>query len=116
MAQYGGWFRGIGSFASLNGYPTAPGFGANSGGFLVGIDRPLDPDLYLGAAAGYIHTGVQEHSTSSGGTDTGRFMVYGGGWAGPALWAATAGYAHDGINTTRGFAGVGTAKEAHGGN
>jgi len=116
MAQYGGWFRGIGSFASLNGNATAPGFGANSGGFLVGIDRPVEADLYLGAAAGYIHTGVQEHSTSSGDTDTGRLMVYGGGWAGPALWTATAGYAHDGINTMRPFPGVGTAKEAHGGN
>jgi fibronectin-binding autotransporter adhesin len=116
MAQYGGWFRGIGSFAALNGNASAPGFGANSGGFLVGIDRPVEPDLYLGAAGGYIHTGVQEHSTSSGDTDTGRFMLYGGGWAGPALWTATAGYAHDGINTARGFAGVGTAREAHGGN
>jgi outer membrane autotransporter protein len=115
IAQYGGWFRGIGSFASFNGNATAPGFGANSGGFLVGFDRAVESDLYLGAAAGYLHSGVQEHSTSSGDTDTGRFMVYGGGWAGPALWTTTAGYAHDGINTTRGFAGVGSAKEAHGG-
>jgi outer membrane autotransporter protein len=82
MAQYGGWFRGIGSFASLNGNATAPSFGANSGGFLIGIDRPVEPDFYLGAATGYIYTGVQEHSTSNGDTDTGRFMVYGGGWAG----------------------------------
>ena len=116
IAQYGGWFRGIGSFAQLNGNATAPGFGANSGGFLVGFDRPVAPDLYLGAAAGYIHTDVQEHSTSSGDNGTGRFMAYGGGWAGPALWTATAGYAHDGINTARGFAGVGTATEAHNGN
>jgi outer membrane autotransporter protein len=115
IAQYGGWFRGIGSFASLNGNGTAPGFGANSGGFLVGFDRPVGPDLYFGAAAGYIHTDVQEHSTSSGDTGTGRFIVYGGGWAGPALWTAAAGYAHDRIDTTRGFAGVGTAQEAHGG-
>jgi fibronectin-binding autotransporter adhesin len=43
-------------------------------------------------------------------------MVYGGGGEGPALWTAAAGYAHDGINTARGFAGVGTAKEAHSGN
>jgi autotransporter-like protein len=43
-------------------------------------------------------------------------MVYGGGWAGPALWTATAGYAHDGISTARGFAEVGAAKETHGGN
>jgi outer membrane autotransporter protein len=116
IAQYGGWFRGIGSFASLNGNATAPGFGANSGGFLVGFDRPVQPDFYLGAAGGYLHGDVQEHSTSGGDINTGRFLIYGGGWAGPALWTATAGYAYDGINTTRGLAAVGTAREAHGGN
>jgi len=35
---------------------------------------------------------------------------------GTALWTATAGYAHDGINTARGFPGVGIANETHGGN
>src|SRR5262249_4760407 len=68
------------------------------------------------AAGGYLHSDVQEHSTGSGDINTGRFMIYGGGWAGPTLWTATAGYAHDSINTSRGFPGVGTAREAHSGN
>jgi fibronectin-binding autotransporter adhesin len=80
------------------------------------LDREVAPEVYFGAAAGYIHSDVQEHSTSNGDTNTGRFMVYGGGWAGPSLWTATAGYAHDSISTSRGFAGVGTAQESHGGN
>ena len=81
IAQYGGWFRGIGSFVSLNGNAVAPGFGANSGGFLVGLDREVAPGVYLGGAAGYLHTAVAEHSTSNGDIDTGRIVGYGGGRA-----------------------------------
>ena len=36
-------------------------------------------------------------------------------WAGPTLLTATAGYAHDDIHTARNFAGLGTAREGHGG-
>jgi fibronectin-binding autotransporter adhesin len=115
MAQYDGWFHAVGSFTSLDGNAAAPGFTANSGGFLVGFDRPVTADFYLGAAAGYIHSDVHEHSTSSGEVDTGRVMAYGGGWAGPALWSATAGYAHDGIHAARNIVGVGRAHEGHSG-
>jgi fibronectin-binding autotransporter adhesin len=115
-AQFGGWFRGIGSFASLNGNSVAPGLSADSGGFLSGFDREVWPGIYAGVAGGYAHSDVNEHSTSSGTIDNGRIMLYGGGLVGSAVWSATAGYAHDSINTSRGIIGLGTATESHGAN
>ena len=114
--SYGGWFRGIGSFGSLAGNAAAPGFSAATGGFLAGLDRPLAPGWFAGGAAGYAHSGVNEQSTSSGAIDTARLALYGGGEWGPVVLSTTAGYAHDWIDTGRGFAGVGTAAESHGGN
>jgi outer membrane autotransporter protein len=114
VADLGGWFRGVGSFASIDGNGTAPGFSAHAGGFLAGIDRPVLTNVVAGIAAGYTHTDVQEQSTSSGAVDTGRVLLYGGGRAGSALWSATAGYAHDDISTARGITGIGTAGESHG--
>ena len=115
MARYGGWFWGAGNFASLNGSATAPGFTAGSGGFLAGIDQPAGDEAWLGAAAGYSHTGVSEHSTSNGDMDTGRLALYGGSRAGPAVLSATLGYAYDRISTARLPSGMGTAQEAHDG-
>jgi uncharacterized protein with beta-barrel porin domain len=115
MARYGGWFWGAGNLASLNGSAAAPGFTAGSGGFLAGIDQPTGDEAWLGAAAGYSHTGVSEHSTSNGHMDTGRLALYGGSRAGPAVLSATLGYAYERISTARLLSGMGTAQEAHDG-
>jgi fibronectin-binding autotransporter adhesin len=116
LASQGAWFRGIGGFATVNGNPAAPGFTGTAGGFLAGFDRPVGENVYLGVAGGYLHSGVNEHSTGSSGTaDTGRLALYGGAFLGPSLLTATAGYAHDWIDTSRGLA-LGTAIEGHGAN
>jgi outer membrane autotransporter protein len=116
LSAQGAWFRGIGGFASVNGSSTAPGFTGSTGGFLAGYDRPVAPNIYLGVAGGYLHSNIDEHSTSSGTDESARFNVYGGMLAGPSLFSATAGYAHDWFGTNRGLAGIGTAAENHGGN
>jgi fibronectin-binding autotransporter adhesin len=115
MTRYGGWFWGTGNFASLNGSATAPGFTARSGGFLAGIDQPVGDQTWLGAAVGYSHTGLSEHSTSSGDMDTGRVAFYGGTRLGPAVLSATTGFAYDRITTARPLVGIGTAQEGHDG-
>ena len=115
LAAEGAWFRGIGGFASVDGSGTAPGFTGTAGGFMAGIDRPVAPDLYLGLAGGYLHSDVDEHSTSSGTLDSARVAAYGGGWWGANLFTGTAGYAHDWIASTRGLAGIGNARQSHGG-
>ena len=114
--QYGGWFRGIGSFGALDGNATAPGCGAAPGGFRAGLDHPVWPGVMVGAAAGYSYSGVDERSTSSGAIDTARLALYGGGQWGSAVLTATGGYAHDWIDTSRGLAGIGAATESHDGN
>ena len=115
ISDNGGWFRGVGSFASVDHSGVAPGFNANSGGFLAGYDRLIAPNLYAGIAGGYTHSDISV-SPTSGDVDTARVLIYGGGALGPGFWSATAGYAHDSISTARPFIGIGTAIENHGGN
>ncbi len=115
LASQGAWFRGIGDFASVGGNAAAPGFSGASGGFLAGFDRPIATDLYLGLAAGYVHSDLSEHLAGSGQVDSGRVAVYGGGWLGPNLLTGTTGYAYDRISTTRSLSGAGTEAQAHNG-
>ncbi|MBV9551231.1 MAG: autotransporter outer membrane beta-barrel domain-containing protein, partial [Alphaproteobacteria bacterium] len=115
LATEGAWFRGIGNFASVNGNSSAPGFTGSTGGFLAGWDRPVGENFYLGAAGGYLHSNIDEHSTSNGTEQSARFALYGGAVVGSSLFTATAGYAHDWFHTTRGIAGIGTAAESHAG-
>jgi fibronectin-binding autotransporter adhesin len=115
MGQIGGWFRGIGDFASLSGNSSMPGFDTRSGGFLAGIDRPLDAHIVAGAALGYSHTDIGE-SGNSGSLDTPRLLLYGSYGAGPWAFDATVGYAYDSFSATRPFASLGeTASSSHDG-
>jgi outer membrane autotransporter protein len=116
FASEGTWFRGVGGFASVNGSSTAPGFIGETGGFLLGIDRPVADNVYLGVAGGYLHSNIDEHSTSSGTEGSTRVALYGGALVGPGLFTGTAGYAHDWFDTQRGIAGIGMASQSHGGN
>ena len=115
LASQGAWFRGIGGFASVNGTAATPGFSGSAGGFLAGFDRPVADNIYLGIAGGYLHSSVTESSLSSGTADTGRLAVYGGAFLGPSLITATAGYAHDWIDTSRSLI-PGTAIQHHSAN
>ncbi len=116
LSSQGMWFRGIGGFASVNGNSTAPGFTGSTGGFFAGYDRAVAPNLYLGLTGGYLHSNIDEHSTSSGTEGSLQLNVYGGVMTEGGLFAATAGYANDRFVTNRGIAGIGTASENHGGN
>jgi fibronectin-binding autotransporter adhesin len=117
LASQGAWFRGIGGFASVDRTGTIPGFTGSAGGFFAGFDRPVSENVYLGVAGGYLHSSVNEHSaaSASGAADTGRLAVYGGALVGPSLLTATAGYAHDWIDTSRNLI-LGTAIQHHSAN
>jgi fibronectin-binding autotransporter adhesin len=116
LVDRGAWFRGLGSFGSVNGNSIAPGFDTASGGFLAGFDQPVAPGVIAGLAAGYTRSNVNEHSTSSGDVNTARVMAYGGGPLGTGLWSATVGYAHDSISTQRGLPGIGNEQASYDGN
>lgn len=116
VARYGGWFRGLGSFASLDAGAGAPGLTAQTGGFLAGLDRPVGEDTWLGGAIGYSHTDFAEKAGGSGSIETGRLAMYGGTLLGPAVLTGTVGYAYDWIDTERPIAGSPTAHAGHAGN
>jgi outer membrane autotransporter protein len=73
-------------------------------------------NIYLGIAGGYLHSNIDEHSTSSGTEESARLALYGGAVLGPSLITATAGYAHDWFDTQRGIIGISNARESHNGN
>ncbi len=45
VGQMGGWFKAIGSFASLDGSISTPGFDTQAGGFLAGFDKAVSSNL-----------------------------------------------------------------------
>jgi fibronectin-binding autotransporter adhesin len=112
----GGWFKAIGSFASLDGSITTPGFDTQAGGFLTGFDKAISANFTAGIAAGYLHTNLSEAGGASGSLDTPRLAVYGTYTLGNLAVDATAGYAYDFINSSRPFATLGqTASSSYNG-
>ena len=112
----GGWFKAIGSFASLDGSISTPGFDTQAGGFLAGFDKAFSPNLTGGIALGYLHTNLSEAGGASGSLDTPRLAVYGTYTLGDFAIDATAGYAYDFINSSRPFATLGqTASSSYNG-
>ncbi len=116
VGQMGGWFKAIGSFASLDGSITTPGFDTQAGGFLTGFDKAISANFTAGIAAGYLHTNLSEAGGASGSIDTPRLAVYGSYTLGNFAIDATAGYAYDFINSSRPFATLGqTASSSYNG-
>jgi len=116
VGEMGGWFKGIGSFASLDGSSSTPGFDTQAGGFLAGFDKAFSPNLTGGIALGYLHTNLSEAGGASGSIDTPRLAVYGSYTLGDFAIDATAGYAYDFINASRPFATLGqTASSSYNG-
>ena len=104
VGQMGGWFKAIGSFASLDGSINTPGFDTQAGGFLAGFDKAVSANFTGGVAAGYLHTNLSEAGGASGSLDTPRLAVYGTYTLGNFAVDATAGYAYDFIDSSRPFA------------
>jgi fibronectin-binding autotransporter adhesin len=116
VGQMGGWFKAIGSFASLDGSISTPGFDTQAGGFLAGFDKAFSPNLIGGIALGYLHTNLSEAGGASGSIDTPRLAVYGSYTLGDFAIDATAGYAYDFIDSSRPFATLGqTASSSYNG-
>lgn len=114
-AAYGAWLEASGNFANVHSGDGAPGYHAQTGGFLAGLAHNFTPDASLGIAVGYDHVSLSEDDTQSSGTDDiGRIALYGAYDFGPVTLSAAGGLGYDAISTTRPLI-VGTAKESHGG-
>jgi fibronectin-binding autotransporter adhesin len=108
MAQLGGWFRAIGSFAGLSS-SSVPGVDTQGGGFMAGIDRSIDENVTVGIAGGYSHTNLSQHDEENGMLDTPRIAAYGSYVMGPWAFDATVGYAYDRVSEKRPLNGIGVA-------
>jgi subtilase-type serine protease len=67
--QWSTWGQGYGRWSRVGSADGLPGYDSNSGGFVLGIDRVLSPNLLAGAAFGYTRTSTNGSETK-GTTDT----------------------------------------------
>ena len=73
--QWSTWGQGYGRWSRVGAAEGLPGYDSSSGGFVLGIDRVLSPDLLAGAAFGYTRTATTGSDTK-GTTDTYAGGVY----------------------------------------
>ncbi len=117
MARYGGWFKGFGSFNSVDARKDSPSFSGKTGGFMAGFDRNVAKDTVVGVAAGYSHTNLTEDSAeqSNGDISTPRVALYGGTIWNKLAFDGTLGYGLNLIDSTRPVSGenMTSSYEAH---
>jgi fibronectin-binding autotransporter adhesin len=107
FARIDGWFRAVGSFASVSGTSRVPGFDTRAGGFLAGVDRPFGDAARAGIVIGYVRTNVSQVDRVSATVDTPRVALYGSERLGPLVLDGALGYAFNHLETVRPIAGVG---------
>jgi outer membrane autotransporter protein len=69
------WGQGYGRWSRIGDANGLPGSSSNSGGFVVGADRRLSPDLFAGGAFGYTRASISSADTN-GAADTYAFGGY----------------------------------------
>jgi hypothetical protein len=74
----GGWLEATGGTMNTTGGAAAPGYNADSGGFLAGIDTSVNPaGTRLGVAVGYDDTWLHDSAGGKDSMDTTRVGLYG---------------------------------------
>ncbi len=102
----GGWAEADGAVLNTDG---AAAYDADTGGFLAGIDRPVnDFGTRVGVAVGYDETWLRDEAGGKGTADTTRVGIYAAQPLGRFTIAADFMYGHA-DNATRRPTGVGTA-------
>lgn len=69
--RWGAFLTGVGEWVDVSGDGNARGYDINTGGFTLGLDYKLTPNLAVGISAGYIGSKADL-------TDNGRVLVNGG--------------------------------------
>lgn len=77
------WLSGVGQFTQLNS-DNAPGFHNSTGGFVAGIDVPLQPALRVGAAVGFTSFDASTGGSAQISGQAVQFMIYGS--YGQGIW------------------------------
>ena len=105
------WFKGVGDFNKIDAAGVSPGYSANSGGGIVGIDRAVDDATHLGIAGGYTLTDLQMRNAAGANAEinSARFNLYGAHSFEYVTLSGIGGYAYHDVEGKRNLAGIGTA-------
>src|SRR5260370_19750853 len=71
------WAVGVGSWSNTATDGNAPGYSANAGGLIAGVDLKKDGDSTLGVAIGYARTNVTTKNQATAYAQTERLIAYG---------------------------------------
>lgn len=113
-SAYGSWVRGFGGFGTVSASSSAPGYDVKGGGFLAGVDFPVDSGAgAVGVAFGYTLTGVDEHGDASGSVNTPRLGIYGGYWFGGLALDGSLDFGLPSFKGTRPIAGLGASSKGN---
>lgn len=105
------WFKGVGDFNKIDATGVAPGYSANSGGGIVGIDRAVDDNTHFGIAGGYTMTDLQMKNAAGANAEinSARFNLYGAHSFEYVTLSGIGGYAYHDVEGKRNLTGIGTA-------
>ncbi len=109
FCRAGGWIEATGSLLNAGSGNNAPGYNANTAGFLAGIDKEIDrTGTRLGVAVGYGETFLRDRIGGGSSTDIVHVALYGAQPVGRVTLSGVISYGHASTHTSRltGIAGV----------
>ncbi len=106
------WFKGIGFFNDMDAEGAVPGYSANTGGGIVGIDQAMGERGRLGVAGGYTFSDLQIRNAAraNANVDSARISLYGAQSFDFVTLSGIGGYTYHDVQSKRNLLGVGTAK------
>jgi fibronectin-binding autotransporter adhesin len=110
-AHRNAWFKGLGFFNDVDAVGSAPGYSANTGGGVVGIDQAFGQNTRLGIAGGYTITDLVMGNASRAKAEdnAARFNLYGTHSFEFATLSGVGGFAFHDLESERNLLGIGTA-------
>ena len=105
------WFKGVGFFNDVNAVGSVPGYAANTGGGILGIDQLLGDSTRFGVAGGYTTTDLTMSNAAKANADinSARLNLYGAHSFELLTFSAIGGYAFHDVASKRNLIGIGTA-------
>lgn len=106
------WFKGVGIFNDVNAVGVLPGYSANTGGGIVGIDQLFGENTRLGVAGGYTSTDLSMANAARANAtiDSARLNLYGAHSFEWLTFSAIGGYGYHDVDSKRNLSGIGTAR------
>ena len=106
------WFKGVGFFNDINAVGVLPGYAANTGGGILGIDQVFGENTRMGVAGGYTTTDLSMGNAAKANADinSARLNLYAAHSFELLTFSAIGGYAFHDVASKRNLIGIGTAR------